>query len=163
MTRYALLTSMIGCSGLLAYVLASHGHPVYAVDFVLLGAAWIFLHLRGMTRFIWLIFFTFALLAVFVIWLGVSHWTAMAGMIFALLAWDLSAFEAKLQGIPIEDIRQMETAHFTRLALVIGLGVIGVFISTLIKVSLTLGSALIAALFGIWGISSLVYHLRSRE
>jgi hypothetical protein len=99
-----------------------------------------------------------------VIWAGVNYWLALAGMIFSLLAWDLIAFEARLEKISNrEDAVQMEWAHFARLVLVIGLGVGGTFVAGIIKVNLTLGSALLLAIVGIWGISTLVYRLRSRE
>jgi hypothetical protein len=164
MTRYAALLSIAVGAGVLTYGLAVNGFTVQGILVALLGAAWLVLHLRRNTRFTDAAFILFGLISAGVIWAGVLHWLALAGMVFSLLAWDLTAFEARLERTSNrEDAVRMEWAHFIRLGLVIGLGVGGVIIAGVIKVNLTLGSALILAVVGIWGISTLVYRLRSRE
>jgi hypothetical protein len=148
----------------MAYAFVSYGLTIQGIAIVLLGAVWLAFHLRGLTRFTGFAFFLFGILPVFALWIGASIWISLAGMILSLLAWDLTAFEERLkQTTDRGDIRRMELAHFTRLALVTGLGAAGVAFSTLIQIDLTLGSALIFALLGIWGVSALVYRLRSRE
>lgn len=164
MTRSAILLSILFCTGLPIYAFAALGLNSQVVPVGLLGATWLILYLRRKTRFTNLIFFLFGLLSVVVVWAGASLWAALMGMIFALLAWDLTAFEVRLIATSDpKDVRRMELAHFTRLALVIGLGLAGAIVSDLIEVEMTLGWALIFALLGIWGISTLVYRLRSRE
>ena len=62
-----------------------------------------------------------------------------------------------------EDRRRMESSHFLRLGIVLGVGVIGYDISMQTHIDLTFGGAALLALLGIWGVSALVYRLRSRE
>mgnify|MGYP003482005269 CR=1 FL=1 len=164
MTRYAILLSIAAGAGVLSYGLIVDGLINQGVIVALLGAAWLVLHLRRITRFTDAAFILFGLISAGVIWAGVTHWLALAGMVFSLLAWDLITFEARLEKLSNrEDAARMEWAHFARLGLVIGLGVGGTFVAGIIKVDLTLGSALLLAIVGIWGISTLVYRLRSRE
>jgi hypothetical protein len=164
MTRYAILLSIVAGAGVLTYGLAIQGFINEGIIVALLGVAWLVLHLRRNTRFIDAAFILFGLISTGVIWAGVPHLLALAGMVFSLLAWDLTAFESRLERTSNrEDAARMEWAHFARLVLVIGLGVGGVIIAGVIKVNLTLGSALLLAIVGIWGISTLVYRLRSRE
>lgn len=163
-TRYTVLLSIAGCASVMTYAFVSHGLAIQGITTALLGMAWLVFHLRGLTRFTGFAFFLFGILSVFALWVGASIWISLAAMVLALLAWDLTAFEERLNQITDrDDIHRMELAHFTRLAIVIGLGAAGVAFSTLIQIDLTLGSALVFALLGIWGISSLVYRLRSRE
>jgi len=163
-TRYVILTSIVLCTSALTYGLISNDLTVQGVIIAVLGVAWLALYLRNITLSANLAFIFFGLISAGVVWAGVSHWIALAGMVFALLAWDLTAFEKRLKSIlDHSDVQQMERAHITRLALIIGLGVAGVFAAGVIKVDLTLGSALIFAMLGVWGISALVYRLRSRE
>jgi hypothetical protein len=164
MTRYAVLLSIAAGAGVLTYGLVVNGYVVQGSIIALLGAVWLALHLRKNTRFTDAAFILFGLISAGVIWAGVSHWLALAGMVFSLLAWDLTAFEARLEKISNrEDAARMAWSHFARLVLVIGFGVGGVIVAGVIKVNLTLGSALLLAIVGIWGISTLVYRLRSRE
>lgn len=164
MTRYAVLLSIAAAAGLLTFGLAMHGFINQGIIVALLGVAWLVLHLRRNTRYTDAAFILFGLISVGVIWAGVTHWLALAGMVFSLLAWDLTAFEARIDRTSNrEDATRMEMAHFARMGLVIGLGMGGVVVAGVIKVNLTLGSALVLAIVGIWGISTLVYRLRSRE
>lgn len=163
MTRYAALMSILLGAGILTYTLASAGFTSQTVFVALLGVAWFVLHARRMDRFTWIFFFLFSLVSIFVVWVGASKWLAIASLVFTLLAWDLSAFGSKLEGIPAEDVKVMEQSHFTRLAFVFGLGLVGLIVAGFVPVNLSLGSALMITLLGIWGVSTLVYHLRSRE
>ena len=162
MTKSAVLFSITACSAALTFSLADAGFTYPAIGVALLGAAWLLLYLRRLTRFNGLLFVLFGLIAAASVWAGMPIWYGLLGMLFALLAWDLTAFEESLRGVlDLGDVRKMELAHFTRLFLVLGLGSAGVALSRLITVDLTLGSALVFAILSIWGISALVYRLRS--
>jgi hypothetical protein len=67
-----------------------------------------------------------------------------------------------LAGDPQDRVR-MERAHFARLGSVAGLGVIGAVAAARIHIDLTFGSSALLALLAFWGISALIYSLRSRE
>jgi len=162
MTRPVLLASILVCTSLLTITLGLNGYVLHAIAIALFGVVWLVLHSVGRMRFAWLVFFLFSLVSLLLTWLEVSRWVALTGILTALLAWDLTAFEEKLHGIPPEDTRPMESAHFTRLALVFGVGLAGIVASGFIQVNITFGLALTLALLSIWGVSALVYRLRNR-
>lgn len=164
MTKITALFSITGCAAALTFALAESGYPYFAAGVALLGIGWLFIYARRMTRFAGLAFFLFGLISVAVVWAGLSFWYGLAGMILALLAWDLGAFETRLGGLlDKSEVFKMEVAHLTRLAVVVGIGLAGAIISTQLRIELSLGSALIFSLIGLWGMSVLVYRLRSRE
>ncbi len=164
MTKIAALFCITSCAAILTFGLVQNGYPYQGVGLALLGAGWLIVQIRSATRFSRWAFLLFGLLSVAVVWAGVSFWYGLAGMVLALLAWDLGAFQARLQGpLDKDDIFKMEAVHLTRLVLVIGIGVAGAIISIQLRIKLSLGSALIFSLIGLWGMSALVYRLRSRE
>ena len=161
MTKGAVIFSITACSAFLTYALAVTGFPYPADGAALFGVAWLLLYLRRLNRYNGLTFALFGLFTTASVWAGVSIWYGLSGMIFALLAWDLTAFEETLHGLlNRDDVRKMELAHFARLGLVTSIGFAGVVASRLITIELTLGSALVFTLLGIWGMSALVYRLR---
>lgn len=164
MTRAGIFLSVVAGSGVMVYGLVVFGFIVPGVLVALLSIAWLVLYFRGWLRLADAAFFLHGCIAMGSIWAGVQPWLGLAGITFSLIAWDLMSFDLRLKPIKNHaDKTRMEAAHFTRLGVVIGLGLAGAFAAGLIQVKLTLGSALILALIGIWGISTLVYRLRSRE
>ncbi|MBI3164955.1 MAG: hypothetical protein HYZ24_09750 [Chloroflexi bacterium] len=114
MTKSAVLFSITACSAALTFSLADAGFPYPVAGIALLGVAWLALHLRHLTRFSGLIFALFGLISAGSVWAGVSVWYGLSAMLFALLAWDPTAFEESLRGLlDPTDIR---------LALVTGIG-----------------------------------------
>ncbi len=164
MTRNLVYASIVASTTALTYGLAANDFVPVSITVTLLGIAWIFLFMRGLHRFSGLVFAIFIIISLASLWADVSPVLALAGVIFSLLAWDLTKFFQHLQmtNSP-QDARKTERAHFVRLALVIGLSLAGYFAVTRIHVSLTFGAAALLALLGIWGISALVYRLRSHE
>ncbi|MEK6753822.1 MAG: hypothetical protein AABZ00_16310 [Chloroflexota bacterium] len=164
MTRNFIYASISACAGALTYGLAANEYVSVSITVALLGIAWIVLFMRGLHRFSGLAFAVFVIISLVSLWADVSPVLALAGVSFSLLAWDLTRFHQRLQMTNSQqDARKMERAHFTRLALVIGLSLLGYFAVTRIHVTLTFGAAALLALLGIWGISALVYRLRSLE
>ncbi|MBM4428248.1 MAG: hypothetical protein FJ031_13590 [Chloroflexi bacterium] len=109
-------------------------------------------------------FAIFVLISLICVWVEIPPSFALAGITLSLTAWDLSTFGQRLAMTDSpSDARQSENAHLLRLFLVLGLGVSGYIAATLFEVNLTFGAAALLALLGIWGISSLVYRLRSCE
>lgn len=162
MTRPALLASILVCTSVLTVTLGFNGYLIHAMVIALIGIAWLVLQSLNKMRLDWLAFLLFSLASLILTWLDVSHWLVLTGILTALLTWDLTAFETKLQGIPPEDTRPIESAHFIRLALVFGVGLAGIVASGFIQVNITFGLALILALLSLWGVSTLVYRLRNR-
>ncbi|MFN8381160.1 MAG: hypothetical protein U0V02_04435 [Anaerolineales bacterium] len=164
MTRNLVYVSIVGSTTALTYGLAANDFVPVSITVALLGIAWLFLFMRGLHRFSGLAFSIFIIISLASLWADVSPILALAGVIFSLLAWDLTKFSQRLQNTNSpQDARKTERAHFARLALVIGLSLVGYFAATRLHIILTFGAAALLALLGIWGISALVYRLRSHE
>jgi len=164
MTRNLVYASIVGSTAALTYGLAANGFIPVSVTVALLGIAWVILFMRGLHRFSGLAFSIFIVISLASLWADVQPLLAFAGVICSLLAWDLTRFFQRLQNTNSpQDARKTERAHFARLALVIGLSLAGYFAATRVHITLTFGAAALLALLGIWGISALVYRLRSHE
>lgn len=164
MTRNFIYASIITCTGALTYGFAVNEYIPVSIIVALLGIAWAFLFMRGLHHFSGITFAIFIIISTLFLWADMSSWLALTAVIFSMLAWDLTRFFQRLQMTDSpQDARKTERAHFARLALIIGLSVLGYIAATRIQITLTFGAAALLALFGIWGISALVYRLRSHE
>jgi hypothetical protein len=164
MTRILTFISIALSAGVLAFGIALNGHILASVIIAILGIGWLVLHLRGINRFSGLMFAVFVLISLICVWLEIPPSFALAGITLSLTAWDLTTFGQRLAMTDSpSDARRSENAHLLRLFLVLGLGVSGYIAATLFEVNLTFGAAALLALLGIWGISALVYRLRSSE
>jgi hypothetical protein len=164
MTRSLTYASIVACTLALAYGFAANGYTPPAIIIGFLGGSWIMATLRGFLRVHGFAFALFISLSVVGIWADISPWLALAGVIFSLIAWDLVTFSGRL-GITDskDDARKMERAHLARLGLVVVISLLGYIATTRLHIDLTFGAAALLALLGVWGISALVYSLRSHE
>lgn len=164
MTHMLILASIVLSAGVLAFGIALSGRILESTIVAILGIGWLVLYLRGIHRFSGFAFAVFIFVSLFCIWMEIPPLFALAGVAFSLTAWDLTAFGQRLAMTDNpSDARRSENAHLLRLFLVLGLGVSGYIVATLFEVNLTFGAAALLALLGIWGISALVYRLRSSE
>jgi hypothetical protein len=164
MTRFIAYASILACAGALVYGFAAARYITPAVIVGLLGLGWMAAILRRFERVHGLAFALFVLLSVVAIWAGLSPWLSLAGVTFSLVAWDLVAFGKRLAMTDSrDDARRTELAHFLRLGVLIGVSLLGFVVATRVHIDLTFGAAALLALLGIWGISALVYRLRSHE
>jgi hypothetical protein len=159
-----MVTSILACAGILAYGLAAQEQSAAAVSVGLLGLAWLLTLARGLNRVHGYAFVLFVLLATVTMWVNIPAWLVFTSVTFSLAAWDLAVFDQRLQmTADSSDQRNMERAHLRRLALVLGLAALGYAITTRVHLDLTFGAATLLILLIIWGISALVYRLRSYE
>jgi len=164
LSRYLVFASILGAAVTLTVGFALKGHVSSAITTALLGVLWIAAYARGIARLVGWGLAAFAIISAASIWAGVSPWLAFGGITFSLIAWDLTLFHQRLKMTTSdEDRRKTELAHLGRLGIVVGIGLSGYFIAPLLRVNLTFGAAVLLALLGIWGISALVYRLRSHE
>jgi hypothetical protein len=164
MSCYLVYASIVGGTVALAAGFALAEHVSSAISISLLGVLWLVAQARGIKRIVGWGFAAFVLISVLSIWAGVSPWLAFAGVTLSLAAWDLTVFSQRLiMTANEEDRRKTELAHFGRLGLVTGLALFGYFVAPRLHINLTFGAAVLLALLGIWGISALVYRLRSHE
>jgi len=164
MTRVFVYASIVASASALAGGLALNGYISPAISIALLGVAWIVAYARRLSWMSAIVFALFTFFAILSLWSKTSPWLAFACMVFSLSAWDLAKFVQRLDLTADKtDSQKMERAHFLRLGLVIGLGAMGFAAATQLRISLTFGGAAILSLLGIWGVSALIYNLRSRE
>ncbi|MBI5354529.1 MAG: hypothetical protein HZB50_17960 [Chloroflexi bacterium] len=164
MTRRAIYVSIFIGAAILVFGMATQGHPIPAIGIALLGLAWMVAHKRRIRWVASPAFAIFVVISAASIWGGIASWMALTCVMFSLAAWDLALFVQRLEMTSEPTDRKiMERTHFTQLGFVIGLSLLGVFAITLIRINLTFGGAVILALLGVWGISSLVYRLRRHE
>lgn len=162
MIRNAIYATIFISTTTLAIGLALQEHLIPAIGVGLLGTAWIITYRRNMVWVASPAFALFTIISAVSIWVGISSWLALASVISALIAWDLTIFIQRLQSTN-ESSPQVVRTHFIQLGLIAGLSVLGVLATTRIRISLTFGGAAILAMLGIWGISTLVYRLRRHE
>ena len=166
MTRPLTYASIVISTVIISYAMSAKGlgYLPATIGVILLGIVWLAALIRGFPLISAFGFPIFVLLSIIGIWLDLSPWLMLTGITASLVAWDLIHFNERLQMIgDFEDRRRMERSHFLRLGIVLGVGVIGYDISMQTHIDLTFGGAALLALLGIWGVSALVYRLRSRE
>ena len=166
MTRPLTYASIVICVAMLSYGMGTKGISFLpaSIGIILLGIVWIAALIRGFPLISAFGFPIFVLLSIVGIWLDLSPWLMLTSITASLVTWDLIHFNERLQLVgDFEDRRRMERSHFLRLGIVLGVGVVGYDIAMQAHIDLTFGGAALLALLGIWGVSALVYRLRSRE
>lgn len=96
-------------------------------------------------------------LATFGAWLGLMAGWMLLGVVTALAAWDLGHFAARLRGAgAITPPAELTRDHLRRLAIVAGAGLMLGGLALSVRVELTFGWALLAAVLAITGLSRLI-------
>jgi hypothetical protein len=135
-----------------------------AIAVALVGLAWTILHARNVTWISSWMFFVFTLASAAAIYAEVNRWLAFVAIVASLLAWDLTHFSRRLSLVrDAGDAKRVESAHYARLALIVGLGALGTFVAGQARVNLTFASAGVLAFLAVWGVSALISSLRKRE
>lgn len=164
MTRYFIYISILICGAALSYGMGAKGFLPASIGAALLGIAWMAAVIREYPLISAFGFPLFVFLCVLGIWLDLSHWLMVTGIAASLAAWDLIHFNERLQFVgESSDRGKMEREHLLQLVIVVGTGILGYIVAMQVHIALTFGGAALLALIGIWGVSALVYRLRSRE
>lgn len=130
----------------------------------LAGFVWVFFQARGAAWVSSLMFFVFAFASAAAIYVDVHPWLSFTSLSASLVAWDLTHFSRRLSLVgDVADAKRVERVHFGRVALVVGLGALGYFVTQETHINLTFASAAILAFLAVWGISALISSLRKRE
>ena len=149
--------------GSLSFAYAGGGFGLVARGLLILGALWLF---AGRQRWVW--FSTIALLilvslAGFGLWIELSPGWMISGALGALLAWDLTDFMRRLRYAPMmDDLRELERRHLTRLTIVTVVGVLLASIAMLVRVEFTFEWIMLLTLVAALGVTQLVSWLRRR-
>jgi hypothetical protein len=129
---------------------------------LILGGFWTFSNWRQL-RWASLVGFVFYVLVSIVgLWLGMPPWSALIGVVGALLAWDLDHFNRRLLLTPDSpDRSNLEHRHLLRLGWVIIPATLVNLIVNNLNFNLTIGWAILLSLLAVGGISILIYRIRS--
>jgi hypothetical protein len=166
MTRNLIYASIIICTAALSYGMGAKGLASLSasIGIILLGIVWIVALVRGVTIISASGFPMFILLSLIGIWINLSPWLMLTSITASIVTWDLIHFNQRLLvSGDVDDRRRMEISHFLRLGLVLIVGVLAYDVAMQVHMDLTFGGAALLALLGIWGVSALVYRLRSKE
>ena len=177
MTRLVLFVSVFLGVGLVAVAYLINGFVNPAGALIILGLAWMVGLSRGRawTSILGLfIVYGFASACFFldsqttrlVTATGINLTTLLllGGGLFALLAWDLTDFYARLRlAADDDDLPALERRHFSRLLPVIALGMAASILALTIHVNISLEWMMVIALLGIIGMSKLINRLLRRE
>lgn len=163
MSYFAFVTSVLMGIGSLSFAYASGGFGLVARGLLVLGALWLF---AGRQRWVW--FSTIALLVLvslagFGLWIGLSPGWMISGALGGLLAWDLTDFMRRLRFAPLmDDLRELERRHLTRLTIVTIVGVLVASIPMLVRLEFTFEWIMLLTLVAVLGVTQLVSWLRRR-
>jgi hypothetical protein len=104
----------------------------------------------------------YVLVSIVGLWLGMPPWSALIGVVGALLAWDLDHFNRRLLLTPDSpDRSNLERRHLLRLGWVIVPAIALNIFTYNFSFNLTIGWAILLSLLAVGGISILIYHVRS--
>ena len=135
--------------------------PWASLVLVLLGAAWTW----GLTRrWEWVatigLFLSCAAAAAGIL-LEQPPFFLVLGACLALLAWDLSAFAARLRrASPEDDLAGLEKRHFLRLGLIACLSLAAILFAQLWKMRLGFEWIALLVLVGAWGVGRIAYWIQ---
>jgi hypothetical protein len=163
MSYFAFVISVLMSVGSFAYAYASADFDLLARGFVIFGALWLY---AGRQRWTW--FATVALLlsvtlAGLGLWIELSPGWMISGALGGLMAWDLTDFMRRLRFAPaLDDLRELERRHLTRLTIVALAGVALASIAMLVRLEFTFEWVMLLTLVAALGVTQLVVWLRRR-
>ncbi len=161
MILFALLSSIVFCSGSLGWGFAQHGFISLSIWLLLLGAGWFFAVWQG-----WKWYSSFALIvstitAALGLWFGLPPGWMFAGGIFALFAWDMTDFRQRLRVMAKDDdTRGIERRHLLRVSLLVLIGLFLASITMMVRVQFTFEWGVLLVLAILLGLGQLIGWLK---
>ena len=161
MTFLLLVSSIVLSIGSLAWGFSQEGFSSLAVALLIFGLVWSFSQWRGWTWFSSLGLFVVVFFAAIGFWFEFDLGWMIAGVILALVAWDLSEFRQRLRFIAMDDdLRGMERRHLARLSLVTLAGLALVTIALLLQLRFTFEWGVLLVLVILLGLAQVVAWAR---
>jgi hypothetical protein len=128
---------------------------------LVLGAIWLFAGRRSWTWFSTIMLLLLVTLAGIGLWFGLSPGWMISGALGGLMAWDLTDFMRRLRFAPLmDDTRELERRHLTRLTIVALAGVFLASIAMLVRLEFTFEWVMLLTLVAVLGVTQLVAWLR---
>jgi hypothetical protein len=128
---------------------------------LVLGALWLFAGRRYWTWFSTIMLLLLVTLAGIGLWFGLSPGWMISGALGGLMAWDLTDFMRRLRFAPLmDDTRELERRHLTRLTIVALAGAFLASIAMLVRLEFTFEWVMLLTLVAVLGVTQLVAWLR---
>ena len=128
---------------------------------LILGAIWLFAGRKHWTWFSTIMLLLLVTLAGIGLWFGLSSGWMISGALGGLMAWDLTDFMRRLRFAPLmDDTRELERRHLTRLTIVALAGVSLASIAMLVRLEFTFEWVMLLTLVAVLGVTQLVAWLR---
>ena len=128
---------------------------------LILGAIWLFAGRKRWTWFSTIMLLLLVTLAGIGLWFGLSSGWMISGALGGLMAWDLTDFMRRLRFAPLmDDTRELERRHLTRLTIVALAGVSLASIAMLVRLEFTFEWVMLLTLVAVLGVTQLVAWLR---
>jgi hypothetical protein len=128
---------------------------------LILGVIWLFAGRRCWTWFSTIMLLLLVTLAGIGLWFGLSPGWMISGALGGLMAWDLTDFMRRLRFAPLmEDTRELERRHLTRLTIVALAGVFLASIAILVRLEFTFEWVMLLTLVAVLGVTQVVAWLR---
>jgi hypothetical protein len=161
MTLLALVSCIILGLGSLAWEYSRVGLNPISIWLILFGALWFFALRRGWDWFSSLGLFVAVFAAAVGLWFEFNTEWMIAGVIFALFAWDLTEFRRRLRYIaPDDDLRGMERRHLARISIVILAGLFLVTCALFLQLHFTFEWGVLLVLVILLGLAQLAVWFR---
>jgi hypothetical protein len=161
MSYFAFVVSVLMGVGSLSYAYASVRLDSLARGLLILGALWLFAGKKRWTWFSTIMLLLLVTLAGIGLWFGLSPGWMISGALGGLMAWDLTDFMRRLRFAPLmDDTRELERLHLTRLTIVALAGVFLASIAMLVRLEFTFDWVMLLTLVAALGVTQLVAWLR---
>jgi hypothetical protein len=132
-----------------------------ALLIIAFGGLWLFGQHRNWGWVASVVLVCFVAAAASGFWLGLPAGWMLAGVVVALVAWDLAHFARRLRSVERAELAlELERSHLRRLIGVAGAGLLLAGAALLAQVRLSFGVAFLVALIAVLGLSQLIGRLR---
>jgi hypothetical protein len=159
--RIALALSIVLGMGSLAWGFATEGFDPVSRALLIFGAAWLLSQWRGWDWFSSLGLFLAVLAAGLGLWIELDAGWMVTGVLFALLAWDLTGFRRRLRFITIEDdLRGLERRHLARLSLLTLGSLLLTSLAMILRLQFTFEWGALLVILIVLGLAQLVTWMR---
>jgi hypothetical protein len=164
MSRTVLFISLLFCAAAFGWGYGSSFGWAYAVGSALIALLWLAAELRGWGWFSHVGFAILSAAAGLGVFLGVELVWMLAGAVFALTAWDMSAFTRRLKTAAADDrISDLESRHFLWLSVIAGVSFLAGISTQVIRLKLAFGWGVLLAVLSVAALSQLVSWLKKRQ
>lgn len=162
--KIANLTAIIVAAGSLAAGYRSEGHTTAVIWLLVLGVLWLLAEIRRWRWFASIAFLACLAAAAWGLWIGLSGLWMLAGVVSALVAWDLSDFLLRVQeSAPGDEVPLMAQRHLVRLGVLSAIGLGLSLLSMLYEWKLSFEWAAFLALLAALGVTYFVRRVRRGE